>query len=94
MLTPSTHAWRGDTVNSVNKPKPAALVQGKRVVAVAAAKRHTVVLTSSGEVLTWGHRAVTPRRVVLAGVPASNAQSAQGYRVRETGYEAGATRRM
>ena len=45
------------------------MLQGKHVVAVAAAKRHTVVLTSSGEVLTWGHRVVTPLRVVLAGRP-------------------------
>ena len=42
-------------------------VQGKRVVAVAAAKRHTVVLTAEGDVHTWGHRVVTPRRVQLAG---------------------------
>jgi len=40
--------------------------QGKRVVAAAAAKRHTVVLTAEGDVHTWGHRVVTPRRVNLA----------------------------
>jgi len=43
--------------------------QGKRVVAAAAAKRHTVVLTAEGDVHTWGHRVVTPRRVNLAGAP-------------------------
>lgn len=37
------------------------------ISAVAAAKRHTVVLTSEGGVYTWGHRVVTPKRVVLAG---------------------------
>lgn len=36
---------------------PAMLLQ------VGCAKRHTVVLTSDGEPLTWGHRIVTPRRV-------------------------------
>lgn len=46
---------------------PGAVLQGKQLVAVAAAKRHTVVLTASGDVYTWGHRAVTPRRLQLAG---------------------------
>ena len=41
--------------------------QGKRLVAVAAAKRHTVVMSSDGDIYTWGHRVVTPRRVQLAG---------------------------
>ena len=52
-------------------------LQGKRVVAVAAAKRHSVVLTSSGEILTWGHRVVTPRRVVLAGMLVPHAAQPQ-----------------
>ena len=42
-------------------------VQDKGIVAVAAAKRHTVVLTRDGDVYTWGHRIVTPRRVPLVG---------------------------
>lgn len=42
-------------------------MRGKPVVAAAAAKRHTLVLTASGEVYTWGHRGVSPRRVQLAG---------------------------
>jgi len=42
-------------------------IQGKRVKAVAAAKRHTIVLTEEGSVYTWGHRVVTPKRVILAG---------------------------
>ena len=41
--------------------------QGKHLVAVAAAKRHTLVMTVDGDVYTWGHRAVAPRRVALAG---------------------------
>ena len=45
------------------------MMQGKDVTAVAAAKRHTLVLTNAGEVFTWGHRAVNPRRVPLAGAP-------------------------
>lgn len=43
------------------------VMQGKNIVAVAAAKRHTVALSSEGDVYTWGHRVVTPRRVQLAG---------------------------
>lgn len=43
------------------------MVQGKRLVALAAAKRHMVVMSSDGDIYTWGHRAVTPRRVQLAG---------------------------
>jgi len=42
-------------------------VQGKELVSLAAAKRHTVVLTADGDVYTWGHRVVTPRRVGLVG---------------------------
>ena len=42
-------------------------MQGKGITAVAAAKRHTVVLTADGDVYTWGHKVVTPKRVQLAG---------------------------
>ena len=42
-------------------------MRGKPVVAAAAAKRHTLVLTAAGEAYTWGHRGVSPRRVQLAG---------------------------
>ena len=42
-------------------------MQGKRLVAVAAAKRHMVVMSREGDIYTWGHRVVTPRRVQLAG---------------------------
>jgi hypothetical protein len=45
----------------------ACLAQGKGVQQAAAAKRHTLVLTADGEVFTWGHRGVSPRRVLLAG---------------------------
>eukprot|EP00884_Botryococcus_braunii_P008275 jgi/Botrbrau1/17449/Bobra.0054s0038.1 len=34
---------------------------------VSVAKRHTVALTPHGDVFTWGHRQVTPRRVTLPG---------------------------
>lgn len=43
------------------------ILQGKKLVAVAAAKRHTMVMSSDGDIYTWGHRVVTPRRVQLAG---------------------------
>lgn len=48
-------------------PRQVEAMKGKRLVAVAAAKRHMVVLSSEGDVYTWGHRVVTPRRVQLAG---------------------------
>lgn len=50
---------------------PAMLLQ------VGCAKRHTVVLTSDGEPLTWGHRIVTPRRVQVrsAHMPVRHAYS-------------------
>lgn len=41
--------------------------QGRPLQAIAAAKRHCLALTAAGEVLTWGHTHVTPRRVALAG---------------------------
>ena len=44
-------------------------LQGKRIKAVATAKRHTVVLTVDGDIYTWGHRVVTPKRVLLSGQP-------------------------
>lgn len=53
-----------------------ACLQGKDVTAVAAAKRHTLVLTAAGEVYTWGHRGVSPRRVNLAGAPWLNVVAA------------------
>ena len=42
-------------------------MQGRTINAVAAAKRHTMVLTVEGDVYTWGHRVVSPKRVQLAG---------------------------
>ena len=44
------------------------MLQGKRVTAVAAAKRHSLARTAEGDVWTWGHRGVSPRRVQLVGV--------------------------
>lgn len=49
-------------------PRLVEALKGRCVVAAAAAKRHTVVLTVDGDVFTWGHRGVSPRRVQLAGV--------------------------
>lgn len=66
------------TSDSVSNAAPRLVeaMRGKAVVAAAAAKRHTLVLTASGEVYTWGHRGVSPRRVQLAG--ARDALSAEG----------------
>lgn len=46
-----------------------AAVQDRQIAQVSAAKRHTVALTHSGDVFTWGHRQVNPRRVTLPGTP-------------------------
>ncbi|XP_027357725.1 uncharacterized protein LOC113867015 isoform X2 [Abrus precatorius] len=40
-------------------------LKGKTLISVSAAKYHTVVLGSDGEVYTWGHRLVNPTRVVV-----------------------------
>ena len=45
-----------------------ALKGSRNIVDCAAAKRHTVVLTEDGDVYTWGHRGVSPRKVLLNGV--------------------------
>ncbi|XP_015057388.1 uncharacterized protein LOC107003537 isoform X2 [Solanum pennellii] len=55
------------TSNSASNyaPRVVEYLKGKAFVGVAAAKYHTIVLGSDGEVLTWGHRLVTPKRVVI-----------------------------
>ena len=60
--------------DSTSSPTPRVVdaLKGKRVVACAAAKRHTVVLTADGDVLTWGHRGVSPRKVNLNSVRKSS----------------------
>ncbi|KAJ3669927.1 hypothetical protein LUZ60_010251 [Juncus effusus] len=56
------------TSNSASNytPRLVEYLKGKVFRSVSAAKYHTVALTSDGEVFTWGHRLVTPRRVVIA----------------------------
>ncbi|XP_075638521.1 uncharacterized protein LOC142610565 isoform X2 [Castanea sativa] len=56
------------TSNSASNytPRVVEYLKGKVFSGVAAAKYHTVVLGADGEVYTWGHRLVTPRRVVIA----------------------------
>ncbi|XP_030936054.1 ultraviolet-B receptor UVR8-like [Quercus lobata] len=56
------------TSNSASNytPRVVEYLKGKVFSRVAAAKYHTVVLGADGEVCTWGHRLVTPRRVVIA----------------------------
>ncbi|KAK9837376.1 hypothetical protein WJX84_002537, partial [Apatococcus fuscideae] len=73
----SVLAWGGNehgqlgygTTDSASNATPRIVeaMKGKRLTAVAAAKRHTVVLTREGDVFTWGHKAVTPKRIQLAG---------------------------
>lgn len=64
-----------DSITNVT-PRLVEAMKGRTVLAVAAAKRHTLVLTTEGEVLTWGHRGVSPRRVPLT--TARNAYSLNG----------------
>ncbi|KAH6802551.1 ankyrin repeat family protein / regulator of chromosome condensation family protein [Perilla frutescens var. frutescens] len=56
------------TSNSASNysPRVVAYLKGKHLVGVSASKYHTVVLGSDGEVFTWGHRLVNPRRVTIA----------------------------
>lgn len=56
------------TSNSASNSTPRLVeyLKGKVLKGVSAAKNHTIVLGSDGEVFTWGHRLVTPRRVIIA----------------------------
>lgn len=56
------------TSNSASNytPRVVESLKGKDLVGVAAAKYHTIVLGADGEVYTWGHRLVTPKRVIVA----------------------------
>ncbi|XP_062186986.1 uncharacterized protein LOC133890569 isoform X2 [Phragmites australis] len=55
------------TSNSASNcmPRMVEYLKGKVFRGVSAAKYHTIVLGVDGEVFTWGHRLVTPRRVVI-----------------------------
>ena len=48
-------------------PRLVEALKGRKSVSVAASKRHSLVMTEDGEVFTFGHRAVSPRRVLLVG---------------------------
>ncbi|GAV77296.1 RCC1 domain-containing protein/Ank_2 domain-containing protein [Cephalotus follicularis] len=56
------------TSNSASNytPRVVDYLKGKVFIGVAAAKYHTIVLGADGEVYTWGHKLVTPKRVVIA----------------------------
>ncbi|KAI3799452.1 hypothetical protein L1987_34750 [Smallanthus sonchifolius] len=49
-------------------PRLVEYLKGKVFIRISAAKYHTMVLGADGEVFTWGHRLVTPRRVVVARI--------------------------
>ncbi|CAN7107912.1 unnamed protein product [Brassica rapa subsp. narinosa] len=53
------------TSNSASNyfPRLVDYLKGKVFTAISSAKYHTLVLREDGEVYTWGHRLVTPRRV-------------------------------
>lgn len=56
------------TSNSASNytPRMVEYLKGKAFKEVSAAKYHTVVLSADGEVFTWGHRLVNPRRVIIS----------------------------
>ncbi|KDP39680.1 hypothetical protein JCGZ_02700 [Jatropha curcas] len=56
------------TSNSASNytPRLVEYLKGKVFIGVTTAKYHTIVLGADGEVYTWGHRLVTPKRVVIA----------------------------
>ncbi|XP_072951444.1 uncharacterized protein [Typha angustifolia] len=56
------------TSNSASNyiPRMVEYLKGKVFTRVSAAKYHTIALGADGEVFTWGHRLVTPRRIVIA----------------------------
>ncbi|ESQ49713.1 hypothetical protein EUTSA_v10019953mg [Eutrema salsugineum] len=56
------------TSNSASNyfPRLVDYLKGKVFTAIASAKYHTLVLREDGEVYSWGHRLVTPRRVVIS----------------------------
>lgn len=58
--------------SSSSNPRVVEALIGRMVVRCCAAKRHTLVLTEDGDILTWGHRGVSPRKVVTAGVRAAS----------------------
>ncbi|CAN8269854.1 unnamed protein product [Cochlearia groenlandica] len=56
------------TSNSASNYSPRLVdyLKGKVFTGIASAKYHTLVLREDGEVYTWGHRLVTPRRVLIS----------------------------
>ena len=90
------HTWGSNTCgqlgygafDSTSSPLPRVVdaMKGKFVVMCAAAKRHTVVLTKDGDVLTWGHKGVSPRKVNFSSV--RNSASLNGTPLRfQKGYK-------
>ncbi|KAG0448025.1 hypothetical protein HPP92_028052 [Vanilla planifolia] len=55
------------TSNSASNytPRLVEYLKGKSFRGVSASKYHTIALSSDGEVFTWGHRLVNPRRVTV-----------------------------
>lgn len=72
--------------NSSPNPRAVESLKGRHVIECAASKRHTLVLTADGDVMTWGHKGVSPRKVVLNGV--INSHSLDGSMLRfQKGYK-------
>ncbi len=65
---------------SSTAPRLVEALKGRVVVATAAAKRHTLALTADGDVFTFGHREVSPRRIQLAGARDATASDGKALR--------------
>ncbi|KAL4535240.1 hypothetical protein Ndes2437A_g05967 [Nannochloris sp. 'desiccata'] len=65
---------------SSTAPRLVEALKGRVVVAAAAAKRHTLALTADGDIFTWGHRGVSPRRIQLAGSRDATASDGKALR--------------
>lgn len=60
-------------------PRVVDALRDRRIAAVSLSKRHSVALTTSGEVFAWGQRQVSPMRLQVAGTR-DTARSAKAVR--------------
>jgi hypothetical protein len=61
-------------------PRIVESIKDRHIISVSASKRHTVVLTSDGDVLAWGHKVLPPTKVCLHGCR-DTARSAKAIRL-------------
>jgi inhibitor of Bruton tyrosine kinase len=61
-------------------PRIVESVKDRQIAAMSLSKRHSVVLTRDGDVLTWGHKTLPPKKVSLHGCR-DTARSAKALRL-------------